>query len=527
MLRQMTMNRYGIFQFLKKQVREHQTKYLELQSQYQNTQDIKQQIEIMKSIIKTRHLIDEQDDISLDTLESYHNFIDDYQKCLRIKLNINQETTELYNQVTQKFMDYTIFDKIKENSMFSQKTIDVKFLQLNSLILLIEVKYELMELEPISDLINKMLLLVKEYDGPKLHQVQILGFIKYSIFQQMNGQLKESKESLIKGLEEIKLLKQQQDNQSNVITESDKEWIFLIEGKIYWIMAQIYQMQDQRENCIECQDKTLHLIKDYEGISQHYVYTLYQLNNQFGYFNQFRVLKMIEETCSQIEKSEGYLFLQYQRILYLASLDQLNIKEYDRIIRIHQEIKVYDDNFQTAFYSTILICSTRLKFYSDLNKWIDLMFSHISTITQNQFNLLVCQRKALYEQFLNQKFNHNKNVCEKTMMYYQEKAHPYFAEIEKKFSENYFNLSVGSQRQVRENMLEILQDYLTRSIYGNDPNLIRVALEKTFQLFIDNPNYRETLQILFKGFNDLLQYPLQVKTQLSEYLEQLQEPKIQ
>ena len=39
-------------------------------------------------------------------------------------------------------MDYTIFDKIKENSMFSKKTIDIKFLQLNSLILLIEVKYE-------------------------------------------------------------------------------------------------------------------------------------------------------------------------------------------------------------------------------------------------------------------------------------------------------------------------------------------------------------------------------------------------
>ena len=46
------------------------------------------------------------------------------------------------------------------------------------------------------------------------------------------------------------------------------------------------------------------------------------------------------------------------------------------------------------------------------------MFSHISTLTHVYVELLVLQRKSLYDEFLNKKLNHNKNVYEKTMLYF-------------------------------------------------------------------------------------------------------------
>ena len=55
-------------------------------------------------------------------------------------------------------------------------------------------------------------------------------------------------------------------------------------------------------------------------------------------------------------------------------------------------MQIIDDNFHTTvfiliynfkFYSGIILCAIRLKCYSDINKWIDLMFSYISEITYN------------------------------------------------------------------------------------------------------------------------------------------------
>ena len=71
------------------------------------------------------------------------------------------------------------------------------------------------------------------------------------------------------------------------------------------------------------------------------------------------------------------------------------------------------------------------------------MFSYISEITYNQVDVIVSLRKTLYEEFFRKLLNHNKNLYEKTMIYYQEKTYPYFSEIQKQFAENYFNVSAG------------------------------------------------------------------------------------
>ena len=50
------------------------------------------------------------------------------------------------------------------------------------------------------------------------------------------------------------------------------------------------------------------------------------------------------------------------------------------------------------------------------------MFSYITTISEEQLETIVGQRRSLYLEFQNKKLNHNKNVYEKTIIYYQEKA---------------------------------------------------------------------------------------------------------
>ena len=51
----------------------------------------------MKGIINIHHLIDEQDNVSLETIDSYYRFINDYKTCKRKRLKINKETADLYN----------------------------------------------------------------------------------------------------------------------------------------------------------------------------------------------------------------------------------------------------------------------------------------------------------------------------------------------------------------------------------------------------------------------------------------------
>ena len=49
----------------------------------------------------------------------------------------------------------------------------------------------------------------------------------------------------------------------------------------------------------------------------------------------------------------------------------------------------------------VLVYAIHLKKYSDINKWIDLLFSSISNITYNKVDVVVSVRKNLYKEFLN------------------------------------------------------------------------------------------------------------------------------
>ncbi|KAM3136028.1 hypothetical protein pb186bvf_011833 [Paramecium bursaria] len=479
-----------------------------------------------------RHLIDENNTISLETIEAYYKFIYDYQTCERKNIKVDQETTELYKQVLQRFIDQTIFDKAEEKfSLLKSPNIHQrKFLQLNSLIYYFDEMYEQNEFKILNDMIWKIVDIAveqEEVEEFQSYQFQILALFQMSFYQQIADQYQVAQSFLQDTLVQIqkchKLIEQQKDFQTIELIETQNEWVFQMEVKTLRLLTSNYKQQGQREKCMEYYNKVLNLIKDYEGMSKEYVLTIYNLNNALGFINTYRQIQLIEEACNNIKIDKKFVLLKLQRIRFLYEIDQLNEKEYNYMIRLQENMPIIDDNFQTVFRSDMLLYAINLKQYSEIKKQIDLMFSYITTISDQQLQQLVYRRKQLNDEFLDKKKNHAKEVYDKTMLYYQEKAQPFIEQVQKQFSENYLTLSLGHQNEINRNMLNILRDYLYCSLYGRDHTLIRDVLERTFKLFQINPNYRESILFLFQNLNQTNDIPHEVKLLLRKYIQQLEQ----
>ncbi|KAM3136027.1 hypothetical protein pb186bvf_011832 [Paramecium bursaria] len=355
----------------------------------------------MKSIVNTSQQIDGQDSISLQTIQTYYHFINDYQKFQRKRISIDLETKELYKSIHEKFIDQIIFDKVKSN--WNQKMI----LQFNSLIYLFDHKIEQNQLEEINEIMQKIVetaqVLVNHLDETQKLQVAILATYQMGFFLNIGGFYKDSVDNLNKTIDIIqdyrKSPKQQQDAQ--IFFTTDEEWLFLNELKTLRLLADNYGKLNQHKMCIEYQDKTLQHVKSHEGITQEYIYTLYNFNNEFAQLDHYRQLKLIDETCRDLEMSKEYFFLQFQKLKILYHLEQQTKQEYDRIINLHQKIQIKDDNFNIVFHSVILQSAIRLKLYPEINQQIDIMFSYITTISDKKLETIVGQRRSLYLEFQN------------------------------------------------------------------------------------------------------------------------------
>ncbi|KAM3136030.1 hypothetical protein pb186bvf_011835 [Paramecium bursaria] len=478
------MNRFGLFKFMKMQQSEHQIHLLEQQQQYSNTYNIEEQLEIMKNIVITRQLTDGQDNISLETLEIYFQFIKDYQKCKRYRLNLKKDTASRFSQ----------------NSL-----IDWHFYSMNSFI------------NTTLNLLNLLLssVSIKQKDIYRQFQMEILSsnyYLGYLVSSDQKKLIEQKLKNTLNKINKCRTLYQKdkkyfQVNYDEVVDDNVMEFFYQQEITSLQLLAEISFKLEEKE-IIKCYEQKLYLkdqlIKRNERISKQYLTKLYICNVRYGSLNSFRVVQLIEETCSQLENRDEWVILLLQRIRALSDLGQVSKKDYQQILEYTADVEKRDEDFQAQFYSSMIICAIQLRYYSEIERLIDLMLSTHKNKPSLKFLCLITDHELfIQKEFMKSNHNHPKVVQEKTISYYQEKAQVLFSEVQRNFAENYFNQNSSDQRVTYFQICHILKYYLNCSIQENDYCLIKVELERMFQIFQKNPNYREAFQKIFKYLNGL------------------------